>query len=331
MKVASKILCSVWAITLAVMLNLALSVGASGISIPPTVYCEQMPVSLAYDGASSPTCDYNSAYTYADEKENRSEKIGGVCAHFTEFLATKRVVANGACFVAGTLVSTENGKRPIEEIEQGDKVWSFNHESKEWELRAVVEPLIHNYDGNIYSIEVAGERIEATHNHPFWVLEGENLSNRSKADDVPLDEHKSLNGGRWVAAEELEVGDLLKLKNGSSARIENISSRSASTLVYNITVEELHNYAVGFGEILVHNKANVRILQTGGNTLNKGTAKELNKVFGTNLNRREMGKVLEELKDFNGVPGNHHGKIDALGNYLDDAGNVIDNLQNYLP
>ena len=90
MKVASKILCSVWAITLAVMLNLALSVGASGISIPPTVYCEQMPVSLAYDGASSPTCDYDSAYTYADEKENRSEKIGGVCAHFTEFLAAKK-------------------------------------------------------------------------------------------------------------------------------------------------------------------------------------------------------------------------------------------------
>ena len=124
---------------------------------------------------------------------------------------------------------------------------------------------------------------------------------------------------------------MLKLKGGSVSRIKNITSRDATTQVYNITVEGLHNYAVGAEGILVHNKANVRILQTGGNTLNKSAANELNKTFGTNLNRREMGKVLEDLKDFNGVPGNHHGKIDALGNYLDDAGNVIDNLQNYLP
>jgi len=34
-----------------------------------------------------------------------------------------------ACFIAGTLVLTENGHKQIEDIEVGDKVWEYNEET----------------------------------------------------------------------------------------------------------------------------------------------------------------------------------------------------------
>ncbi|WP_416390177.1 Hint domain-containing protein [Terrisporobacter petrolearius] len=36
---------------------------------------------------------------------------------------------NAVCFVAGTLVSTEKGLVPIEDIKEGDLVWSQNPET----------------------------------------------------------------------------------------------------------------------------------------------------------------------------------------------------------
>ncbi|MEM7394843.1 MAG: RHS repeat-associated core domain-containing protein, partial [Verrucomicrobiota bacterium] len=153
---------------------------------------------------------------------------------------TGRVVANGSCFVAGTLVATETGHRPIEEIKQGDRVWSYNHNSHEWELRDVVSPLAHNFGGRIYSIEVGGARVDATHNHPFWVVQGEDLVSRPKADDVPPSEYRRQGEGRWVEAEDLLVGDLLALKSGRFGSIEKIAFTEARVVVYNITVDRLH-------------------------------------------------------------------------------------------
>src|SRR5690606_2692504 len=61
---------------------------------------------------------------------------------------------SGPCFVAGTLVLTEDGEKPIEEIREGNRVWSYNHETGAWELRNVIDLLRHSYEGEIYSIEV---------------------------------------------------------------------------------------------------------------------------------------------------------------------------------
>jgi hypothetical protein len=76
---------------------------------------------------------------------------------------------------------------------------------------------------------------------------------------------------------------------------------------------------------LVHNNCG-DILQTGGNTIRKSTAKALNNGLGRDLHPREWGRALEGLKKQARLPNNHHGQIDALGNYLDDLGNVLGNL-----
>lgn len=53
---------------------------------------------------------------------------------------TKPVILMGGgsrCFEANTLVKTEHGDKKISEIQKGDKVISFNHETNEKELKSV--------------------------------------------------------------------------------------------------------------------------------------------------------------------------------------------------
>ena len=72
------------------------------------------------------------------------------------------------CFVAGTLVTTENGQEPIEEIEVGDKVLSEDETTGEVAVKTVTETYINETDELIH-IGVNGETISATPTHPFYV------------------------------------------------------------------------------------------------------------------------------------------------------------------
>ena len=74
-----------------------------------------------------------------------------------------------------------------------------------------------------------------------------------------------------------------------------------------------------------------RTLQTGGNTIRSATANALNKIAGVSLKPREWGRALESLKNTNGLKPGHHGKILENGDYLDDVGNIVDNILGYLP
>lgn len=63
----------------------------------------------------------------------------------------------------------------------------------------------------------------------------------------------------------------------------------------------------------------------------KQTANALNDALGKSAGRRDWGRALEELKRDIGLPGDHHGRIMSTGEYLDDAGNMLGRLQDYLP
>jgi len=57
-----------------------------------------------------------------------------------------------------------------------------------------------------------------------------------------------------VQAGDLRAGDVLLLKSGRRATISSLSVRQVRQKVYNIQMEEVHTYAVGTSEVLVHNK-----------------------------------------------------------------------------
>jgi hypothetical protein len=157
------------------------------------------------------------------------------------------------CFPASTPVATEAGLRPIEAILPGNRVWAYDLINGIWQLRRVVETYEGEYESDLVAVTVAGETIEATSRHPFWVVEGEGLGARPRPDHIPETPLNAPVPGRWVDAGELRVGDVLLLKSGDQAAVTRLTVRRASLRVYNLHVEGLYCYAVGARQILVHN------------------------------------------------------------------------------
>jgi len=76
--------------------------------------------------------------------------------------------------------------------------------------------------------------------------------------------------------------------------------------------------------------ARVKIIQYGDHVLRKSTISRLNEFFDVNLSPSGWREVIHALKRGEGLTNNFHGNIDAVGNYLDKAGNIIGNLGHYL-
>jgi len=163
----------------------------------------------------------------------------------------------GGCFPAGTEVLTASGPHEIEAIEAGTKVYAYDLVSGEWMLRRVLRRQSHRYDGDMITIQIGHITIKATGNHPFYVLRGDSLVSRPLPQDVPKEETRITEQGRWVEARDLKEGDVLKDKSGNGLMITSVSSRSEQTVVYNLDVDGCHNYAVHQNGILVHNKGGV--------------------------------------------------------------------------
>ena len=132
------------------------------------------------------------------------------------------------CFVAGTLVTTEDGQEPIEEIEVGDKVLSEDETTGEVAVKTVTETYINETDELIH-IGVNGETISATPTHPFYV---DKLG--------------------WTLARSLRAGDVLVLSNGELVTVEWVQHEILENpiKVYNFEVEDFHTYFVGENGIL---------------------------------------------------------------------------------
>lgn len=157
---------------------------------------------------------------------------------------TKGQLCVFACFPAGTPVATAGGLTNIEDIRAGDEVWAFDETTGEPALRPVVQVDARNANV-LVNIEIGGEVISATPEHPFHC------------------------NGEWKAAGLLEPGDAITLLNGvakvqavaysgSHAPVETAGDglpeeAEAITKVYNFEVEGLHNYFIGWLKLLVHN------------------------------------------------------------------------------
>jgi hypothetical protein len=135
------------------------------------------------------------------------------------------------CFKEDTLVKTEDGDKPIQDIKVGDKVLAFDEKTGQTEYKTVKQ-LFRNETNEWIHIEVNGEDISCTAEHPYFV------QNRG-----------------WVAAKDLKADDVLLLANGTVAAIsavcvEHLDEPQAT---YNFEVEGFHTYFVSSNGVLVHN------------------------------------------------------------------------------
>lgn len=141
------------------------------------------------------------------------------------------------CFVAGTMVITNKGEKPIEDIKSGDLV--LTHTGN---YRKVVKPMVKKFYGNLFRIGVNGRDIRCTPEHPFYVYNHEE------------------NKFEWEYASELGAGwDIALAKfdednNPLTAPCEytmTLMMQEDYVLVYNMEVEEDHSYTAN--GVIVHN------------------------------------------------------------------------------
>ena len=135
------------------------------------------------------------------------------------------------CFVAGTLVETGEGSKPIEEIQPGDWVWAWDEQTGEVALRPVMETYVNETDELVH-VFVNGEEITTTPGHPFY---------------------SPVKG--WTDAVHLRAGDILVLVNGEYVVVEKVQHEllEAPIHVYNFNVAGFHTYYVTGSGVLVHN------------------------------------------------------------------------------
>lgn len=72
------------------------------------------------------------------------------------------------------------------------------------------------------------------------------------------------------------------------------------------------------------------VLQSGGRTIRSSTSNALNDMLDTQLSRREWGRALEGLKRDAGVRNDHHGRILVNGAYVDDLGEILGYIDDYI-
>ncbi|RKZ78238.1 MAG: hypothetical protein DRR16_28050, partial [Candidatus Parabeggiatoa sp. nov. 3] len=133
-------------------------------------------------------------------------------------------------FPAGTLVHTEKGIKPIEDIQIGEKVLSMDENTGKTSYQIVTDLIQEKRQYRLVEITLdSGNSIEATAEHPFY-----------------------LKGKGWNPASSLKVGQILELHDGTVVVAE-VLTRIRHDLVYNLTVANTHNYFVGEDGVLVHN------------------------------------------------------------------------------
>ena len=143
----------------------------------------------------------------------------------------------GKCFVAGTKIKTEDGDKNIEDIEVGDRVYSYNPETGEEGYKTVKSTFIKESDEIVHVTITNADKseivtIDATPGHPLYVV-----------------------GYGFKYASELKIGDKLRSVSGDIYDVTEIEVEhfAIPIKVYNFEVEDWHTYAVSEVGIFVHN------------------------------------------------------------------------------
>lgn len=137
-----------------------------------------------------------------------------------------QVVALGSCFAAGTLVETEQGPKPIESIQMGDRVLAQDVETAELTFKPVFETTVRQ-KANLLKIRAGSTELTCSQGHPFWV-----------------------SGAGWRMAKDLQEGARLHTISGA-LKIDSIQPAGTGT-VYNLVVADAHTYFAGTCRFYTH-------------------------------------------------------------------------------
>jgi hypothetical protein len=150
--------------------------------------------------------------------------------YFPTYRGASGGYSGGGCFMAGTLVATDKGLINIEDIHLNDRVYSYNHDINQIELKPVIQVYSVTRD-DLVEVSVARERIISSSNHRYFVL-----------------------GLGYVDAEKLVAGQEVITKTGKIRKVKQVSKLDSGKInLYNFSVKDNRNYFVSAAKVLVHN------------------------------------------------------------------------------
>jgi hypothetical protein len=132
-----------------------------------------------------------------------------------------------SCFVKGTMVWSEQGLRPIETIQPGDRVLAQNPDSGELCFKVVIGTTVRP-PTDASRLTVNGEAITTTLGHPLWVT-----------------------GKGWEMAKNIKEGDQLH-GIGGIVNVNAIEPLPNKVEAHNLVVDDFNTYFVGNCGMLVH-------------------------------------------------------------------------------
>lgn len=172
------------------------------------------------------------------------------------------------CVAKGTLVWTPRGAVPIESIEVGQVIQSWDEGAGSVTLSRVSDVMVTSAErGVVISVSSGGKssEIRSTSEHPFLVRGGE--------------------GNTWVCASELKVGQRI-IGDGVDSYVTGISEIENPGEYYNLEVGDEHTFIVGMAKVVCHNRC-VRAL-----------FKELKDTTGLTSDADVMRRLLSSEEEF---------------------------------
>lgn len=198
---------------------------------------------------------------------DRAQVLRSVKPLAKELDAVAETAAKACSFSGDTLVLMADGtKKPISKVAVGDEVLTTDPETGEQGAHRVTHLFEHLDD--VIDLEVAGEVVTTTENHPFW-----NATDR-----------------RFEPAAELDRGDDIRSADGRRFTIGGLRAGTKHRApAYNLSVEGIHTYYVLAGKVpvLVHNTCPSGIK----NSISADEVDAINRSFGG-------------LTKYSGSPGN---------------------------
>ncbi|TGM03136.1 hypothetical protein EHQ76_10230 [Leptospira barantonii] len=179
--------------------------------------------------------------------EDFASQLKGTYANDAGWIDQKGNYTNRTCFVAGTLVHTQDGLKKIEEIQVGDMVLSKSDISGEMSHRRVINTFVRQTDA-VYKVSFEdGTELETTWNHPFRTQKADSIGQEFKVENT-----------KWTQAKDLVAGDVTLTAEGETLKVASILIDQKEETVYNFEVEIDHTYFVGELGIWVHNADNYK-------------------------------------------------------------------------
>jgi len=166
--------------------------------------------------------------------------------------------AGGSCglsFRADTPVATPNGEQKIGTLHVGEQVQSYNPTTKTVSTQVVQQVFI-NHDTDLIDVSLAVQPA-TKQTKPQQVAVVSHGSHAPPATTTEVvhttQKHPWLTTKGWITAGQLRLGDQAQQLDGSTAAVVGLKIISGAASMYDLTVSNVHTFAVGDSQFVVHN------------------------------------------------------------------------------